>query len=76
MLDQGVMGGVKAYWMEILRRDVGARDVKSHCRQKNGTASCQHKPGEYGGDDDSEKNCASCQHKPGEYGGDDDSEKK
>ena len=47
------MGGVKIYWMGILKRDVGAMDVKSHCQQRQGTA--REKPGEYSGDDDSGK---------------------
>ena len=36
---QGVMGGVKTYWMEILKKGAGARDAKSHCRQMKNTAS-------------------------------------
>ena len=50
------MGGAKIYWMEIPRRDAGARDARSHCRQMKNTASWVHKLGEYGGDDDAETN--------------------
>ena len=49
MPDQDVMGGVRKYWIETLKADVDAADVRSHYQQRRNLQT------EYGGDKSSEK---------------------